>query len=105
MRPDGRAHGWSPTASINSFSSTLSPGQGWGVFGNISLADQVTNPVHWFLNLGAGGVSPLPGRTADSWGVGYYYLATSNVVRENLRSVSPIGNEQGFGTLLRRNNH
>lgn len=70
--------------------------RGWGVFGNISLADQATNPVHWFLNLGAGGTSPLPGRTADSWGVGYYYLATSNVLRETLRPVSPIGNEQGF---------
>jgi porin len=70
--------------------------KGWGIFGNISLADQATNPVHWFLNLGAGGTSPLPGRTADSWGVGYYYLATSNVLRETLRPVSPVGNEQGF---------
>jgi porin len=72
------------------------PTRGWGVFGNISLADQTTNPIHWFLNLGAGGTSPLPGRAADSWGVGYYYLATSNVVREALQSFSPIGNEQGF---------
>ena len=97
MRLDGRARGWSPTASINSSSSTTrTPTKGWGIFGNISLADQATNPVHWFLNLGAGGTSPLPGRTADSWGVGYYYLATSSVLRETLRPVSPIGNEQGF---------
>jgi len=70
--------------------------KGWGIFGNISLADQATNPVHWFLNVGAGGTSPLPGRTADSFGVGYYYLGTSSVLREILRPVSPIGNEQGF---------
>ena len=69
--------------------------KGWGIFGNISLADQATNPVHWFLNVGAGGTSPLPGRTADSWGVGYYYLGTSNVLRQALRPVAPIGNEQG----------
>ena len=25
------------------------PTKGWGIFGNISLADQATNPVHWFL--------------------------------------------------------
>ncbi|MGZ3432260.1 MAG: carbohydrate porin, partial [Isosphaeraceae bacterium] len=50
----------------------------------------------WFLNVGAGGTSPLPGRTADSFGVGYYYLGTSSVLRETLRPVSPIGNEQGF---------
>ena len=72
------------------------PTKGWGIFGNISLADQATNPVRWFLNLGAGGTSPLPGRTADSFGVGYYYLATSSVLRETLRPVSPIRNEQGF---------
>ena len=72
------------------------PTKGWGIFGNISLADQATNPVHWFLNLGAGGTSPLPGRSADSWGVGYYYLATSSVLRQTLGPVAPIGNEQGF---------
>jgi porin len=72
------------------------PTNGWGIFGNISLADQTTNPVHWFLNLGAGGSSPLPGRSADSWGVGYYYLATSSVLRQTLGPVAPSGNEQGF---------
>ena len=72
------------------------PTKGWGIFGNISLADQVTNPVHWFLNVGTGGTSPLPGRATDSFGVGYYYLGISNVLRETLRPVSPIGNEQGF---------
>jgi porin len=72
------------------------PAKGWGVFGNLSLADENTNPVRWFLNLGAGGTSPLPGRTADSFGVGYYYLATSGVLQETLRLVSPVRNEQGF---------
>ena len=70
--------------------------KGWGIFANISLADQTTNPVHWFLNLGAGGTSPLPGRSADSWGVGYYYLATSSVLRQTLGSHAPSASEQGF---------
>jgi porin len=72
------------------------PTKGWGIFANISLADQTTNPVHWFLNLGAGGTSPLPGRSADSWGVGYYYLATSSVLRQTLGPVAPSADEQGF---------
>ena len=70
--------------------------KGWGVFTNISLADQATNPVRWFLNLGAGGTSPLPGRTEDSWGVGYYFLGTSEVLRQTLGPLSPNGHEQGF---------
>jgi porin len=72
------------------------PTKGWGIFANISLADQTTNPVHWFLNLGAAGTSPLPGRSADSWGVGYYYLATSNVLRQTLGPAAPSAGEQGF---------
>ncbi len=72
------------------------PTRGWGIFANISLADQTTNPVHWFLNLGAGGSSPLPGRSADSWGVAYYYLATSSVLRQALGPIAPSAGEQGF---------
>ena len=70
--------------------------KGWGIFANISLADQTTNPIHWFLNLGVAGESPLPGPAADSWGVGYYYLATSDVLRQTLGPVAPTGNEQGL---------
>jgi porin len=70
------------------------PTKGWGIFANISLADRATNPVHWFLNLGVGGESPLPGRSADSFGVGYYYLGVSSVLRQTLGPVSPIRNEQ-----------
>ncbi len=94
-----RSGSWVVTYGFDQFlvvDDDETPARGWGIFGNISLADQATNPVHWFLNLGAGGTSPLPGRTADSWGVGYYYLATSNVLRQTLQPVSPIGNEQGF---------
>ena len=72
------------------------PTKGWGIFANISLADQTTNPVHWFLNLGVGGESPFPGRSADSFGVGYYYLATSSVLQQTPGPVPPIRNEQGF---------
>jgi porin len=72
------------------------PAKGWGIFANISLADQTTNPVHWFLNLGVGGESPIPGRSADSFGVAYYYLATSSVLRQTLGPLAPGASEQGF---------
>ena len=72
------------------------PAKGWVIFANISFADQATNPVHWFLNLGAGGTSPLPGRGADSWGLGYYDLATSSVLKEALRLAAPIAERAGL---------
>ena len=52
----------------------LDPTEGWGIFANIGLADHATNPMRWFLNLRLGGERPLPCRSADSFGVGYYYL-------------------------------
>jgi porin len=72
------------------------PTKGWGIFGNISLSDQNTNPIRWFMNLGVAGESPLPGRSADSWGLAYYYLGTSSVLRQTLGQFAPSGNEQGF---------
>jgi porin len=72
------------------------PTKGWGMFGNISLANNNTNPVRWFMNLGIAGQSPFQGRPADSWGLGYYYLGTSSVLRQTLGDVAPKGNEQGF---------
>lgn len=72
------------------------PNKGWGIFANTSLGNEQTNPIHWLLNFGAGGTSPLPGRTADSWGVGYYYLGISHVLRDAFQPVAPIHNEQGF---------
>ena len=52
--------------------------------------------MHWFLNLGLGGESPIPGRSTDSFDVGYYYLATSSVLRQTLGPIAPSAGEQGF---------
>jgi porin len=98
IRANRRTGSWVLTYGFDQFLvvDAEAPNKGWGIFGNLSLADQDTNPIRWFLSLGAGGTSPLPGRSADSFGVAYYYLATSSVLRETLRSVSPFRNEQGL---------
>jgi porin len=101
-RPTGvpgilRSGSWVVTYGFDQFLvvDVEDPTKGWGIFGNISLADQNTNPIRWFMNLGVAGESPLPGRSADSWGLGYYYLGTSSVLRQTLRPFAPSGNEQG----------
>ena len=102
-RPPGtpgilRTGSWVVTYGFDQFLfvDDADPTKGWGIFGNISLADQNTNPIRWFLNLGVAGESPLPGRSVDSWGVGYYYLGTSSALRQALGQFAPSGNEQGF---------
>lgn len=72
------------------------PRKGWGIFGNLSLTDGNPNPARWFLNLGVGGTSPLPGRSADSFGLAYYYMGVSDPLKDSLANLFPLRNEQGF---------
>ncbi len=72
------------------------PSRGWGVFGNFGLADEDTNPIRYLINAGLAGTSPLPCRPADSFGLAYYYLGTSDPLQDALDRIFPIRNEQGF---------
>jgi porin len=47
--------------------------RGWGVFGRAGLSDGNPNPIKYFLSCGVGGYSPLCGREADRFGIGWYY--------------------------------
>jgi len=52
--------------------------RGWGLFGRGGISDGNPNPIEWFLSLGIGGDSFLPGRDEDSFGIGWYYVGMSN---------------------------
>jgi porin len=47
--------------------------QGLGVFAQVGLADEDTNPTAWAIAGGLSGRGSLPGRDADTWGAGYFY--------------------------------
>ncbi len=57
------------------------PSQGVGIFGRFGIADKDTNPVENFYSLGVGGKGIIPGRDEDTFGLGYYYLNTSDKFR------------------------
>lgn len=72
------------------------PTRGWGYFARAGIADAQSNPMQWLVSAGLGGSSPLRCRPADTFGVGYYYLGTSNQIGTLLTSLlGPIGDEQG----------
>lgn len=71
------------------------PGCGWGVFGLFGFSDANPNPVAWIATVGVGGTSPLPGRSRDTFGVGYYFAGVSNMLINSLQPVTPIGDEEG----------
>jgi porin len=47
--------------------------QGLGLFAQLGLADKDTNPVNWSISAGLSGRGSIPGRDADTWGVGFFY--------------------------------
>ncbi len=66
--------------------------QGWGVFGRVGISDEETNPIPLFLSAGVGGTGIFPGRPNDRFGIGYYYLETS----DQLPGLILEGDEQGL---------
>ena len=47
--------------------------RGLGLFAQVGIADEDTNPITWSFSIGLSGRGTIPGRDADTWGVGYFY--------------------------------
>lgn len=76
------------------------PNRHWGYFARAGFADDSNNPVAYFLSGGLGGASPL--RAGDGFGVGYFFLGTSNQVGPLLQAaLGPIGDGQGVEVFYR----
>ena len=71
------------------------PKRMWGVFGKLGISDGNPNPARWTAGGGISGASPISGRTRDTFGVGFYYLGISNVLKDSARPLTPLGNEPG----------
>lgn len=78
------------------------PKNGWGVFGRAGIADAASNPIQHFLSFGVGGTSPLPNRSDDGFGVGWYYSGTSDKISPFLMAFTgPVGDGQGVELFYR----
>ena len=67
----------------------------WGVFGQFGLSDGNPNPIRYVANGGVGGRSPFPGRTVDTFGVGYFYLGLSENFKALTGPLLPQRDEYG----------
>ncbi len=70
-------------------------GRNWGVFGQFGISDGNPNPVRFIANGGIGGRSMMPGRTYDTFGVGFFYFGLSNDFKTLASSFLPQGDEVG----------
>jgi len=71
------------------------PRRKWGLFGNLGIADENSSPIRWFASAGISGASPITGRNADSFGVGYFYLGVSDRLKNLAPVILPLKDEQG----------
>jgi porin len=67
----------------------------WGLFAAVGLSDGNPNPIRYSFAGGIGGRSMIPGRTLDTFGVGYFYLGLSDDVKQLARVVRPLRDEFG----------
>lgn len=67
----------------------------WGVFGQFGISDGNPNPVRYVANGGIGGRSMIPGRTYDTFGVGYFYLGLSGNFKALAQPFLPQQDENG----------
>lgn len=70
-------------------------GRMWSVFGQFGISDGNPNPVRFVANGGIGGRSMLPGRSLDTFGVGYFYLGLSDQFKSLARPILPQQDERG----------
>lgn len=72
-------------------SSVVDPGngrqdlEGLGLFAQVGIADEDTNPITWSFSIGLSGRGTIPGRDADTWGVGYFYNDLQDLDRDLLQ--------------------
>jgi len=71
------------------------PRRKWGLFGNLGIADDNPSPIRWFASAGISGASPIAGRKADSFGIGYFYLGVSDTLKDLAPVLLPLKDEQG----------
>ncbi len=76
--------------------SVTEPSKSWGLFGQAAWSDGNPNSLKWSALGGVGGTSPLPGRLHDRFGVGVFYYAYSDVLKQHLSPLITLGDEYGL---------
>jgi porin len=81
---------WSVSYTFRQYIVERAARDGWGIFGQLSFADQATSPVTTFFDVGLGGNGLIPIRQRDEFGLSYAYTDMSDVLKDNL-DLLPLG--------------
>lgn len=90
---------WYASASFQQylFLDPEDPKKGWGIWGQFGISDGNPNPIRWSALGGIGGNSIIPGRSEDTWGIGYFYYGFSEDLKDGLAALAvPLNDESGL---------
>jgi porin len=79
---------WAANYTFRQYIVERGKGDGWGFFGQIAFANSSTSPISKFVNVGLGGNCPFKSRPQDEFGIAYAYTGFSDVLENNLSTIS-----------------
>ena len=82
IEPQGGS--WSVNYVFRQYVVERAPRDGWGLFTQLSFADNATSPLTTFWDAGLGGNGLLSARPRDEFGVAYAYTDLSDDLKDNL---------------------
>jgi porin len=83
IEPQGGS--WSVNYVFRQYLVERAPKDGWGLFSQVSLADNATSPISTFFDVGIG---LLNSRPRDEFGVAYAFTDLSDDLKENLNLIT-----------------
>ena len=81
---------WSVSYTLRQYIVERAPNDGWGLFGQLSFANQSTSPITTFIDVGLGGNGLFENRSRDEFGIAYAYTDLSDELKDNL-DLLPLG--------------
>ena len=96
IEPQGGS--WSLNYTFRQYLVEREKKDGWGFFGQVSLADEATSPITSFLSVGIGGNGIIESRPRDEFGIAYAYTDLSDVLKDNLDLVTQGGGGRASST-------
>jgi len=81
--------------SHNVYESASNPDNGWGLYIKATMGNGNPNPIDAYFSGGIGGKALFESRPQDAFGLGYFYYAFSNELRNALEPTTDFDDEQG----------
>ncbi len=88
---------WSLAYNVDQavYVSPENPDRAWGVFGDFGIADSNPNPIQLFACVGISGFNPMRSRSADSFGIGFFFVGVSEQLKNRSALQPPLHDELG----------